>query len=99
MYQVYVSNTFEKEVRKELSFAQRVQLDVIFDKLMLNPFLGDSLKPEYFREVRLQTKRVYFVIDGNRVLLIGVSDKRTQQKRITAIRVALYSWLIYLRSL
>ena len=79
---------FFRLFHKILSSEQQRKVRALAEnQLTANPFVGDHLKYEFFREKRLDEKRVYFLIyeDLHAVLLIGISDKRQQQDVIDEI--------------
>ncbi len=53
-----------------------------------NPYGGDPLGYVFFREKRLGVKRVYFLIyeELKAILMVAVSDKKTQQETIDEIK-------------
>jgi len=92
MYAVYRTAWFEKRVRKELSQEQQRELLQMEKRLRMNPWMGDSLGPHWFREVRLREKRVYFLVKETVVLFIECSNKNEQQRIIDAVQgnIAVY---------
>ncbi|QQG38812.1 MAG: hypothetical protein HYS32_04410 [Candidatus Woesearchaeota archaeon] len=89
MYAVFRTAKFEKEVSKQLSKENIIRLENLEKKqLRMNPKVGDPLGFNFFREKRINGKRVYFLIydDLKAVLMIGLSDKKTQQETIDIIK-------------
>lgn len=85
-FKVYRTNTFEEEFRS-LSKSEQGRVKNFEAKLSENPFVGRPLSYEFFREKRLNGKRVYYLIyeEFIIVLMTAVSDKKTQQATIDAI--------------
>ncbi|MCP6719678.1 MAG: hypothetical protein KJI71_05715 [Patescibacteria group bacterium] len=84
-YSVYITESFEKEVSKFRIYNKRLQK--IFLQLKGNPYVGDQLKYKNLREKRINGKRIYYLVydDLKSVLLVAVSDKKTQQFTINHI--------------
>lgn len=87
MYKVYRTETFDRQVRK-LSKEEQKQVERIEHQLKLNPFVGKPLGYAFFREKRIREKRIYYLIYSDLVvvLLVGLSDKKTQQATINEIK-------------
>jgi len=87
MYKVYRTETFDRQVRK-LSKEEQKQVERIEQQLKVNPFVGKPLGYAFFREKRIREKRIYYLIyvDLVVVLLVGLSDKKTQQATINEIK-------------
>ena len=53
-----------------------------------NPYLGDKIDYEWFREKRYGKYRIYFIIyeEMNAVFMVATSDKNDQQKVINTIK-------------
>ena len=86
VYAVYTTESFDKEVEK-LEKDEQDRIVKFFLKLKDNPFLGDQLKYKFFREKRIDEKRIYYLVyeDLSLVLFVGVSGKKDQQKTIEFI--------------
>jgi len=86
VFAVYTTETFDKEVEKLEKDAQD-RIQKLFLQLKDNPYVGDQLKFRFFREKRLDEKRIYYLVyeDLNLVLMVGVSGKKDQQKTIDFI--------------
>jgi len=52
-----------------------------------NPYVGDQLQIKILREKRLEEKRIYYLVfdDLKAVLVVAISDKKTQQETIDRI--------------
>jgi putative component of toxin-antitoxin plasmid stabilization module len=87
MYRVYRTETFDKLVRK-LSKEEQKQITRIENQLKVNPFVGKPLGYRFFREKKIKGKRIYYLVyeDMVIVLLVGLSDKKTQQATINEIK-------------
>ncbi len=100
MYNVYTIETFDRKLRK-LSKAEQHKIQKIFLQLKENPYVGDQLRIKILREKRLKEKRLYYLVfdDLNTVLVVGISDKKTQQKTIDYIIKYVDEYRNYLREL
>lgn len=89
IYQVYVTEEFLADY-ENLSKSEREQVDKIRKHLKTNPFAGKPLGYRFFREKRVGGKRIYYLIyeDVVVILLVAISDKKTQHATIDAIKVA-----------
>jgi putative component of toxin-antitoxin plasmid stabilization module len=87
MYRVYRTETFDKRVKK-LSRKEQNQITRIENQLKINPFVGKPLGYRFFREKKIGGKRIYYLIYEEMViiLLVGLSDKKTQQATINKIK-------------
>ena len=89
-YKIYHSQRFKRELLKfDKTFRDRV--DKIEDELVENPYSGKPLGVKWFREKRYEKYRIYYLIydDLQSVFMVGISDKKDQQKVINTIRVLL----------
>lgn len=86
-FKVFRTKTFEKEFEK-LPKAEQKEIEKFEEKLPENPFLGKPLGFVFFREKRLNARRIYYLVYGEFVivLMVAISDKKTQQATIDAIR-------------
>ena len=66
---------------------------------MENPYVGDSLGYRFFREKRVGGKRVYYLVyeDLKAVLMVAISDKKTQQETIDEIKSRLQDYYIVIQ--
>jgi len=88
-YAVFRSNVFDKELELfSKDFKQWV--DKIENQLVENPYVGDPLRVPWFREKKRGKFRVYYLIyeEMQAVYMVGISDKKDQQKIINTI------WLV-----
>ena len=83
MYQVYYLDIFEKQLKKRPPEFQQWIIK-IERQLAENPYVGDPIRVEWFREKRRDNFRLYFYIFENLkgVYLAGISDKDNQQEII-----------------
>ena len=89
-YKIYHSQRFKKELLKlDRNFQDRV--DKIEVELVENPYSGKPLGVKWFREKRYEKYRIYYLIydDLKSVFMVGISDKKDQQKTINTIRLLL----------
>ncbi len=89
MYAVFRTRKFDKEFEKQLSKEEQKEIENFERKqLVNNPYVGDHLKFPFFREKKIGGKRVYFLVydEIKSVLMIGISDKKTQQETIDEIK-------------
>lgn len=85
-FEVYHAKTFDKQLEKfPNDFKQ--WLENIEDQLKENPYVGDPLKVPWFREKKKGKYRVYYLIydDICAVYLVGISEKKDQQRIINTI--------------
>lgn len=73
---------------------------IILDLVIDGDKKGKSLGYSFFREKKIQHKRIYYLIyeELNVILLVAGSDKKTQQKTINTIKNLLpkYKEYVYL---
>ena len=86
-FEVFRTPTFEKEFSK-LPKTERIAIEKFERKLSENPYLGKPLGYVFFREKKLNGKRVYYLVYEGFiiVLMVAISDKKTQQGTIDEIR-------------
>lgn len=100
VYAVYRIEGFKKEEEK-LSKDDKDRIKKIYEQLKINPYVGDQLQIKYLREKRLTKKRIYYLVfeDSKAVLVVGMSDKKTQQKTIDNILTFINDYRNYLKEL
>ncbi len=101
MYTVFRTERFDRELEKRFSKAEIEEVEKFERKhLTENPYVGDPLGYKFFREKKLGGKRVYFLIydDLNAVLMVAVSDKKTQQATIDEIKYHLDEYYEVIRN-
>jgi hypothetical protein len=86
-YAVYTLPSLYQKIIVKLSIMEREEIQKIVLQLTENPFVGDQLQIRSLREKRLREKRLYYLVfeDLQAVLIIAISDKKTQQKTIDSI--------------
>lgn len=91
MNRVFKVPDFDKYANKILSKIELEELNRFIGNLKTNSQLGKPLGYTYFREKKINSKRVYFLIyeDICIILLVAVSTKKTQQSTIDAVKLYL----------
>ena|SRR3989344_6526092 len=92
MYTVFRTRKFDRELEKQFTKREQEEVENIERKQFSeNPYVGDALGYPFFREKKVGGKRVYYLVydDLKAVLMIAVSDKKTQQETINEIRLHL----------
>ncbi|MBT4135985.1 hypothetical protein HOD75_01310 [archaeon] len=99
-YAVYMTDNFRKEMNK-ISSVEQKKIQNIFIQLKENPYAGNQLQIKILREKRLEEKRIYYLVFEhlNSVLMVAMSNKRTQQKTINYILGSLEDYRIYLEKI
>ena len=99
MYDVFKLPVFEKRVNKLLSKKEIEEVNKFIEQLKINPKIGKPLSYPFLREKRLKDKRIYFLLYKEIciVLLVSVSDKKSQQETINEIKLYLeeYKEFVY----
>ena len=97
-FKVFRTPTFEKEFSK-LSKTEQIAIEKFERKLSENPYLGKPLGYVFFREKKLNGKRVYYLVYEGFiiVLMVAISDKKTQQGTINEIRQKLDEYHNYVK--
>ncbi len=88
-YSIFRTARFDKELMKTFSKVEIEEIEEVEKKqLTVNPYIGDPLGYRFFREKKLKGKRIYFLIydDMLAVLMVAISDKKTQQATIDEIK-------------
>lgn len=87
-YSVYATEEFLNDYQK-LSKIERERIEKIREQLKVNPYVGKPLGYKFFREKRVDGKRIYYLVyeDVVIVLMVAISDKKTQQSTINAIKM------------
>jgi len=60
MYRVFKLPIFDKRANKLFNNLELIRIDKIIVQLKINPFIGKSLSYQFFREKRVNGKRIYF---------------------------------------
>jgi len=93
-YAIKSTKEFEKHFKK-LSLQTRVAFEKQFRKLTVDPYsLGKPLGYNWFRELKYEKYRVYYLVYTTEiiVLLIGVSDKKSQSQKIRFIKANIHNY-------
>ncbi len=100
-YTVITLPSLYKGIILKLSMNDKERISNIAKQLEINPYVGDQLQIKIIREKRFDGKRLYFVIfdDLNAVLIVALSDKKTQQKTIDLIKSNLNEYREYLKKI
>lgn len=99
-FKVFRAETFDKELQKyPLEFQEWV--DKMEAQLAENPFVGDQIRVPWFREKKKDKFRIYYLIyeNVNAVYLVGISEKKDQQKVINTIFLLLDNFREEIRNL
>ena len=87
-FKVFHSARFDRELSKH-EFNFQNQVDKIENQLVENPYVGKPLNAEWFREKKIGKYRIYYLIYESleSVFVVGISEKKDQQKVINTIRL------------
>ena len=87
-YKVYIHPTVYKETIVKLPEKDQLRIKKLTQQLTSNPYVGNILQIKSIREKRLNGKRIFYIVfeDLKIVLIVAISDKKTQQKTIDSIR-------------
>ena len=99
-YKVFTTARFDRE-KSKLDNESQKKIDKIFLQLKENPYVGDQLKYKFLREKRIMEKRMYYLVydDLLAVLVVAISDKKTQQETIDEIILFLDKYREYMKEL
>ncbi len=99
-FAVFHSDTFDKLLQ---GFPKdfKVWVDKMEDQLVENPYVGDPIRVPWFREKKKGKCRIYYLIydDVNAVYLVGISEKKDQQRVINTIWLFLDNFKDEIRNL
>lgn len=89
-YRIFIEEEFERDFEK-MTNAEQERILKIKKQLKENPYAGKPLGYQWFREKYLNGKRLYYLIyeKYKAVLIIAISDKKSQQLTINMIKLAL----------
>ncbi len=92
-FKVFRTEEFDRQFDKLPKTEQR-EVEKFERKLSENPFVGKPLGLSFLKEKKLNKRRIYYLIyeDFVVVLMVAVSDKKTQQSTIDSIRFKLYEY-------
>ena len=96
-YAVYTIPSLYQKIILKLPEKEREEIQRIVLQLTENPFVGDQLQIKSLREKRLREKRLYYLVfeDLKAVLIVAISDKKTQQATINRILLDLAEYQRY----
>lgn len=85
-FAVFHSATFDRELER-FSDDFKNWVDKIENQLVENPYVGDQIRVPWFREKKKDKFRIYYLIyeDLKAVYLVGISEKKDQQRVINTI--------------
>lgn len=89
MYAVFRTARFDKQFLKQLSPQEQEEIEHFEKKqLTTSPYLEKTLGYRFFREKKIDGKRIYYLIyeELQAILLVGISDKKTQHETIEEIK-------------
>lgn len=97
MNRVFKSPDFDKNAEKLFSKKDFESLNSFIASLKENSSIGKPLSFNFFREKKISGKRIYFLIyeELELILLVGVSNKKTQQDTIDNIKSYLKEYKEY----
>ena len=86
-YNVIRIDTFDKQFDK-LTKQEKIIVCNFEQQLSVNPFVGKCLWLDFLREKKFGSKRVYYLVYEEFVIvfMVGISDKRHQQAEINRIK-------------
>jgi len=101
VYAIYTLPSLYQRIIVKLSKIEREEIQRIVSQLTENPLVGDQLQIKSLREKRLGEKRLYYLVfeDLKAVLIVAISDKKTQQKTINSILLRINEYRKYLLKL
>lgn len=87
-YQLLTTALFNEDFPKTIPKQYQEDFMRRIRKLRNNPFVGKPLGDRYFRELKLNKFRVYFLIFEKEIIVfvVAVSDKKSQSKTIALIK-------------
>jgi len=97
-FKVFRTTTFDKEFSK-LSKTEQTAIEKFEKKLVVEPHLGKPLGYVFFREKKLNGTRIYYLVyeEFVIVLMVAVSDKKTQQDTIEDIKRRLDAYYAFVK--
>jgi len=101
MFDVYKLPVFDKRAKKLLSSQEFAEVDGVIEQLKENPLIGRPLSYSFLREKRIGNNRIYFLVYERVaiVLLVSLSDKKSQQETIDEIKNDLDEYREYAKRL
>ncbi len=98
MPRVFSTEEFDK-IERELSNFYQQRIESFISQLKVSYNVGNPLGYSYFREKKMDHLRVYFLVyeDLDAVLLVAISNKKTQEQTIVFIKEHLKDYLDIIR--
>jgi len=98
VYEVYITESFEKRIE---ILPNKKLIQKIYSQLKQNPYVGDQIRYNFFREKRLNEKRIYYLIyeDLKVVLMVAIGGKKEQNQKIDEIIKKLPKFREYIKQL
>lgn len=99
-FAVFHSSTFDKAL-EGFSNDFKAWVDKMEDQLVEYPYVGDPIRVPWFREKKKDKYRIYYLIydDVKAVYMVGISDKKNQQRVINTIWLLLDNFKEEIRNL
>ncbi|MFH1770147.1 MAG: type II toxin-antitoxin system RelE/ParE family toxin [archaeon] len=87
-YKLIMTGEFEDNFKRFIPRNLKEQAEKKIKSLEVNPFRGKIVSYKFLRELKIDKFRIYYLIykDIITILLVGVSDKKTQQTMIDKIK-------------
>ena len=100
VFAIFHSKTFDKALQ-DFQHDFRLWIDKMEDQLVENPYVGDPIRVPWFREKKKDKYRIYYLVydDLKAVYMVGISDKKNQQKVINTIWLLLDNFKEEIRNL
>ena len=97
---IFHSKTFDKALQ-DFKHDFRLWIDKMEDQLVENPYVGDPIRVPWFREKKKDKYRIYYLVydDLKAVYMVGISDKKDQQRVINTIWLLLDNFKEEIRNL
>jgi hypothetical protein len=101
MYLVFHTRKYEKLFIKLLSTHEQREVEDFERKIAEHPYLGDPLGTPFFREKKIDGKRVYFIINDmcEGIFMIRIGTKKDQKSAIKETRNQLQYYQEYIKQL
>jgi len=101
MYLVFRTRKYEKLFTKLLSTHEQREVQDFERKIAEHPHLGDPLGTPFFREKKIDGKRIYFIINDTYegIFMLCISTKKDQQTAIKEIKKQLQHYQEYIKQL
>jgi mRNA-degrading endonuclease RelE of RelBE toxin-antitoxin system len=86
-YIIETTEEYDKAFDK-LDKSLQIQIEDEIEQLEINPYVGKPLGYKFFREKKIKSHRIYYLIYDEylMVFIVTLSDKRAQQTTINSIK-------------